>query len=801
MDLRIVVDLQASQSAAHAERGIARYSIELTRALLRRGAPVERILLNPNLPTPRRLPPELALSSRLGFATARTFAETAAGGPVAYHVLSPIELDQPAPMLLSRAGLERSDALVVVLYDLIPLIFSERYLPTVRVREPYLARLQLVRDADLVLAISGHTRRDAIEHLGLDPQRVVDIGGGATSAFAPPAPGEDPHGHVRRACPRITKPYVLTVAGYEWRKNSEGLIEGFARLPREVRRAHQLVIACSVPPEGERAWRECARRAGLADDDLVITGFVDEPLLRSLYQAAALFVFPSRYEGYGLPALEAACSGVPVLTSDSSSLPEILDLPSSTFPVTDTEAMAGRMDAALTDASFRAELLAAGARAAATHTWDAVADRTLAAYEILDERLAPARPARRRKRVPRSRVAFVGPLPPAESGVGLYNERVIAAMDLDGIDLELFYETPRGVAAPRPPVDVPCYPIEALGTQLDPHDYDTVVYTLGNSGYHVRTFDLARRVPGVLWLHDAYLIGLHLEWALWQIRSFGRTADVLTIFREEMTAMYGRRIPSDEVLVEPLSHQAFVDHQVYLTARVVRAARRLVLNSELAHQMVRIDAGPDGLLPPTTVLRHAFPDASVLPVPTSARPGERPLVVALGIVHEIKRPDVLLRAVAALSRPVDVAFVGPCEEPFARELRGLAATLGIAERVTLTGFVDVTEYAGWIGRADVAVQLRNVSFGESSGAIHDAIAGGVPVVTSIATAADLPAGVVTMVPADCRAGAIADAIRAVIDDPTVRARRHAASRALAEEWSFTRVAREILEVVRADAPR
>jgi glycosyltransferase involved in cell wall biosynthesis len=386
-----------------------------------------------------------------------------------------------------------------------------------------------------------------------------------------------------------------------------------------------------------------------------------------------------------------------------------------------------------------------------------------------------------------------------ESGVALYNERVIAAMDLDGVDLELFHETPRGVAAPRPPVDVPCYPIEALGPRLDPHDYDTVVYTLGNNGYHVRTFDLARRVPGVLWLHDAYLIGLHLEWALWQIRSCGRKTDVLTIFREEMAAMYGPRIPPAKVLVEPLSHHAFVDHQVYLNAHIVRSARRLVLNSDLAHQMVRIDAGPGGTLPPTTLLRHAFPDASVLPVPTAPQAGERPLVVALGIVHEIKRPDVLLRAVAALGRPVDVAFVGPCEVPLADELRRLAATLGMADRVILTGFVDVAEYASWIGRADVAVQLRNVSFGESSGAIHDAIAGGVPVVTSIASAADLPADVVTMVTADCRSSEIADAIRAAIDDPTERARRHAASRALAAEWSFARVARELLDVVRADA--
>ena len=813
-DLRIVVDLQAAQSIAHGERGIARYSIELTRALLRRGAPVDAITLNPNLPNPRRLPSDLATSPLLGFATARTFADQQRRGPFAYHVMSPIELDLPAPLVFSRAGFDRADALVVVLYDLIPLIFAERYLANPRVREPYLARLELVRSADLVLAISEHTRRDGIEHLGLDPARVVAIGGGVAESFGPPAPGTDPLAAVHDARPSVRGEYVLTVAGYEWRKNTEALIEAFAQVPPRARAGRQLVVACAVPAEGERAWREHAARCGLAPDDLVITGYVDESLLQSLYQAASLFVFPSRYEGYGLPALEAARCGAAVLTSDSSSLPEILELASSTFPADDIAAMAERMAAALTDEAFRAELLVAGARAGVAHTWDAVADRTIAAYATLSSsafgssiasqgaRLTTQKGVEggggRRRAAPRARVAFVGPLPPAESGVALYNERVLGAMDLAGLDVHLFVEAPPGTRH-DPPIDAPCYPIDALGPHLDPRDYDTVLYTMGNSGYHVRTFDLARRIPGVVWLHDAYLIGLHLEWALWQIRSQGRATDVLTIFREEIAALYGGRIPADLVLVEPLSHHAFVDRQVYLNAGLVRGSRRLVLNSELAHEMVRLDAGPDAMLPPTTVLRHAIPDRSVLPVDIRPTRRDRPLVVALGIVHAIKRPSVLLQAVAALGHDVDVAFVGPCEPELERELLTEARALGLADRITVTGFVDVATYARWISDATVAAQLRDVSFGESSGAIHDAIAGGVPVVTSIASAADLPVDVVSMVTPDCSVAALTEALRRVLRNDAVHGSMHRAARDYAATWTFDRVADEIRTVLLDDA--
>jgi glycosyltransferase involved in cell wall biosynthesis len=783
---RIYVDLQAAQSTAHAERGIARYSIELTRAMLRHGAPIDAVALHPHLPNPRRLPIDLAASPLLTWRTAASLARVAARGPIAYQLSSPIELEPSPFRALSEAALERADAFVAVVYDLIPLVFADRYLPHPGIREPYLARLATLRDADLLLAISEHTRRDVIERLEVPPERVVTIGGGVSDFFAPAAPGDDPTAVVRARLRQVDRPYVLMVSGWEWRKNTEVLIRAFAALPPDVRDGLQLVLACALPPEGRAAWRDHARRAGLPDAQVVLTGYVDDELLRALYQATDLSVYPSHYEGYGLPVAEAARCGAPVITADTSSLPEILELPASTFPPDDEDALTSLMARALTDRDLRTTLFAASARAATKQTWDHAGLRAIDAYERLD-------PPAPRRRAHRTRVAFVGPLPPTESGIAIYNERVLDALDANDLEVHVFVE---GSAPVERPGDHRVYPLAALDGQLDPYDYDVFLYTIGNSQFHVRSFDLARRHPGIVWLHDAYLIGLHLEWALWLIRSGQRRTDVLTIFREEIRRLYGERLDPALVLVEPLSHHAFVDRSVFLNAGLVREARHLVCNSHLALDMARIDAGPHGRLPPTTVLHHAVPSLDVLPLPAVADPRARRLVVALGIVHAIKRPDVLVRAIAALADPVDLAFVGPCDDEARVLIDAAVRATDLHDRVTITGFVDVADYARWIRNASCAVQLRDVSFGESSGAVHDAIAAGVPVVSSILACADLPPGVVEMVTPDATVHELAAAIAVVLRDASGSHERRDAARQFASEWTFDRVASEIAEVVR-----
>jgi hypothetical protein len=178
---RVVVDVQATQSASHRDRGVARYTAELAAALWR-GSPelVHSFLLNPDLAPPGAIEP-LVASGRVEYSDRGDF--TAAR---LLHVCSPIELDVPIARLWPAAAASRGLRLVVTLYDLIPEIFSDRYLEDPGLRRRYRARLELVRAADLVLAISEQTARDAVERLGLSPDRVVVVGAAASDAFARP---------------------------------------------------------------------------------------------------------------------------------------------------------------------------------------------------------------------------------------------------------------------------------------------------------------------------------------------------------------------------------------------------------------------------------------------------------------------------------------------------------------------------------------------------------------------------------------------------------------------------------------
>lgn len=480
----IYVDLQAAQNPSHAGRGISRYSVELTLAMLRAGLPVAAVALSPYHPTVE-LPADLAASPLLVTRSAQSIGKVADDARFAYHLMSPMELDLTPSRTLSATALRRADAVVAVLYDLIPLLFPDRYLVSPRSRATYDARLGLLRDVDLLLAISEHTRRDAIEHLGIPPERVAVIGGGASDFFRPPASAEEPHRVLGLHHPEIHPPFLLTVAAWEWRKNLETLVHAVARLDTTVRRDRQLVVVCSGMPPGERTWQRVAAEAGLGSDQFVVVGPVSDEVLRALYQATELFVFPSRYEGFGLPVVEAARCGAPTVTSSTSSLPEILELPASTFPPDDEIAMAAVIERGLTDPSFRAELLAAASRASARHTWDAVGANVAAAYTRLERGVGTNPPVASRS----ARIAFVG------DARDLRIPRLLAEMP--DVALHVFEPgSPRPRATHRP--DVPVYPLAALERLLDPYDYDLVVYDAGTCASNDTAARFVATCPGAV---------------------------------------------------------------------------------------------------------------------------------------------------------------------------------------------------------------------------------------------------------------------------------------------------------------
>ena len=279
---RLVLDVQALQSRQHAERGIGRYVAEHAAALLAASAPIAALALNPLLPTPE-LPPAISASGLLAWNTPSLVRDASHHGPVAYHVMSPFEDIRPVDGVVTPHGILGADALVVTLYDAIPFVMADAYQRGWWARQFLRRRARLITSADLVLAISESTARDAVEVLGVEPERVAVIGGAASPFFRPEEPGDDPTALLSRSLPLLRRPYVLTVSGDDPRKDPETLMAAFARLPHDVRHEHQLVIVCTITPEAAAKWRGFARRNGLRGDELVLTGYVGDEVLRALY--------------------------------------------------------------------------------------------------------------------------------------------------------------------------------------------------------------------------------------------------------------------------------------------------------------------------------------------------------------------------------------------------------------------------------------------------------------------------------------------------------------------------------------
>ena len=700
---RLVLDVQATQNPAHAHRGIGRYVKEHARALVRRGC-VDALVLNPHLPFPRELDQDLLCSPLLRWNTSsqlRAVAD-AADGPLAYHLMSPFELGAHAEGEVPAHVMGEDVPLVVTLYDLIPLAEPERYARDPERMRRYRVRAKLLAQADLVLTISDHTARTAIQHLGLDPARVVRIGAGVSSYFHPAAPGDAPEAVLKRNLPALDRPYVLAVAGSEPRKNTERLLEAWAALPGPLRDGHRLVLACHVDEYTRTSWSAHARDVGLADDDLRLTGWVSDEVLRALYQQARLFILPSLSEGFGLPAAEAMACGCPILTSATSSLPEVLDWEPATFDPTDAAAIAAAIESGLSDETYRQALTGRARERTGELTWGAVAEHTLGALSTL----SPS--ARPHTDLP-VRLALVGPMPPNPSGIANYNAQLVPHL-AERCELDVFSPSPRPGELMA---GVRWFPPEALSRNLSPWSYDAVVYTIGNSDDHHALFDQAEEFPGLLWMHDVRLPGLYLTYARDRMED-----DARQFLRSRLVRQYRRRLPEGLDLDVTDLPTDYVDAGLGMSKELVDVHRGVIVSNEVARHLLTLDQQPDARPPRAWVVPHAVPEPLTRVIET-----DHPVVASFGIVAPVKAPGLVIRAfaVACGAAPLhdaQLVFVGEVSHAERADLEGVAGACGVADRVTFTGVCSRTDYEGWLGRTGVAVQLRRTTNGESSGAVH-----------------------------------------------------------------------------------
>lgn len=772
----MLYDLQGAQSTDHRDRGVARYVTELALAYQRRGdaSPVRHYLLNPDLPLPGGIE-ALVASGSLRFVDEPDVYRT----DDIVHLASPVELSVPIDRLLPPEARAAGVRVVCTVFDLIPLAMPATYLEDPGLRRRYLARMELLRSADLLVTISDFVAADVVERLGVPASRVRSVPLVASPAFRPPTAA------VRPEVPGLRDRFALYTGGSDGRKNLEALLEAWALLPDQVRRRWQLVVAGSLPALRKNHLEVMADRLGFRDGFLA-TGFVSDGDLVALNQAADLFVFPSLAEGFGLPVAEALACGTPTIAADNSGMIELLP-EEARFDATSPHAMASAIERALTDEAFR-DRLRSWARDRPHRTWDDVAVETQAAIEVtLPPRTQPGRaPMGSRAR---RRVAFVSPLPPQPGGVAGYSAKLLAALRArPDVQVDAYVDGPPhqrdAVLAAATDADG-TRPLAALErVEAAEGAYDDVVVAIGNSEFHTGALALVlRRRRTTVLAHDVRLTNLY-RFAPWQHPEAAPGGFHATLHR-----MYEGRLPTELGVLGALTADEAERWGLSLARDVIEASGRFLTTSEFAARMARLDVRPEHRA------RIGVTPFAIGPVVVPA-PDAAPLVASFGVLNRLKQGALLVQAFAeatASNTTARLAFVGPAGADDEAAVRRAADDAGVSDRVDIIGTVPDDTYRSWLARAWVAVQLRAATNGESSAAIGDCLAASVPtVVTAIGANRELPASAVVAVDVDVTAGALASELRSLLGDEDRRRALAGAARAYADVTSFEAAAASLV---------
>jgi glycosyltransferase involved in cell wall biosynthesis len=724
--MRIVLDLQGAQSESRF-RGIGRYSLALAQAIAREAGRHELwLVLNGRFPDsiePLRasfaelIPPErirvfelpgpvaeLNIANTWRMQAAELLREKFLADlhPDVVH-LSTLFEGLSDDIVSSVGRLDPNAPTAVTLYDLIPMLKPDSYLIEPAVKRFYLRRAQSLKRADLLLAISESSRREAIEALDISPERIATIGAGLPESFQKVTGASE--GQVDlMARYGLNRPFVLCTGGDEPRKNMEGLIAAFSLLPKEVRTAHQLVIVCKLSEHGRRQLARVASGNGLKREEVLCPGYIPDEDLSLLYATCAVFVFPSFHEGFGLPVLEAMACGAPVIGSNCTSIPEIIDRDDALFDPKEPRDIARGIAQVLSNAELRQDLKAWGVKRAKEFTWKVSARKAICAFEGLHA-VRKAKTVRLDGAKRRPLLAFVAPLPPQRTGIAGYSAKLLP-------NLARYYEVV--CVVDQPEVTDPW--IAGNFSIYDMHwfeanagRFDRILYQFGNSVFHKHMFAQLERHPGVVVLHDFYLSGV-LNWMETQGHARGSFINALydshgfPALKKDVLHGRGASVASfpcnAEVLRGSIGVIVHSQHAIEL-ARAWYGDRA----SALMRKVPFLPFGPDAASRKEARMRLALPENAFM-------------VCSFGWIAPVKLSDRLLEAWLASPLAEDqtcfLIFAGQNDgTDYGKRLQDKIAGSGAASRIRITDYCE--EHSIAIGSRPLT---WGCSFALAAGARH-----------------------------------------------------------------------------------
>ncbi len=654
----------------------------------------------------------------------------------------------PNPLMVNVLFLNRAlnCRIFATLYDLIPAImpvpeWSEA------VRAEYQRRLDYLRVTDMeLLCISEATKADFENHIRpRDGLHVTLLAADENKFYRP-----------RTTAGVQKKPRIVFTGGFDYRKNMNGALQAFARACKKDRgdrlvQNAEFYLVCSAGEEKKKEFYKYAKKLKIGGR-VHLTGFIPDEELAALYQTCDVFFFPSLYEGFGLPILEAMLGGAYVLSANNSSLPEICGEHALLCDANDVNDMADKLAQALR-AAEQESVAEKNARQeyARRFSWDRTAAETLALF------------TEDHKKREKRKIALATPWPTQKTGIANFVYKMIPYL-VRYFDVDIFVDeqAPATEEGLLPYDQGEMFPLDSLEARY--HNYDKVIYEFGNSSdFHTEIYRKLKELGGIAEIHDHILHPF-------LYRSFFLTQDYET-YREALTDGYGHegeahyqdvlnKVTAPDIEKYPMCHsvanisEAAIVHNHWSYDQINDTAVRIIPHAAFDKEVMAEDVKQQRLSHLKDLISYN---------------GEV-IIGFLGFVNPNKRPMVLLSAVKKLlmeGYKVKLVFWGNCD---LIELEEAIIEQDMSDSVFISGYLDKASYEAALEMSDIIVNLRYPSMGESSGTLCEAFKYGKPVIVSdVNQYREYPDSVCWKVPVDkYEADMLAAMLRYLVDDPAVR---------------------------------
>lgn len=609
--------------------------------------------------------------------------------------------------------------LYATVFDLIPYLMPVAEWEG-RITQEYHRRLEYLKSAHLI-CISEATRADMRRIIGENTKADVTLLAADSNLFYGERQEHEPDGRAS----------IVYTGGFDYRKNMYGAVKAFAQARKAMPDLDMIFSVVGKYSQENREKMERYLEELGVQDSVRLTGFLPDEELARLYREADVFFFPSFYEGFGLPLLEAMLGGAYILSADNSSLPEVCDGHAMLCDAQDTEDMAGHLCEAVRE-SLRESMESKRARQvyAKGFTWEKTARKTLAIIEGAGEQ----------ESFPRRKVALVAPWPKQQTGIANYVYQTVPYLSRY-FDIDLFVDNSMDRDCELLPFEYgKRYTIDQLERR---HDcYDEIIYHIGNSvRYHTGTYRLFERIGGIAEIHDFDLSAFFYQGFY--------AAGQKEIYRKILKAGYGeageehykkleKNAESPDGTRFPMSHG------------IARQARKVIVHNEWSYRQLGTD-----------VRKYLVPHACFEMETAEGNPQERRdrmrekihyrdgeiVIGCLGWMNSNKRPQVMIQSLVRLRRqgyPVKLVFWG---NKGTEECNALIEREQLQETVIITGYLDREEYLTGLELSDIILNLRYPTMGESSGTLCETMKVGKPsIVTAINQYLEFPDDVCWKVP-------------------------------------------------------